>query len=237
MAVSGSGASGKFHGLRRFVSPEEQDQKLRDVASKYEQQFLKEMVKAMRGTVQESGLVKTNMGEKIFRDELDQEYINNWSKQGGVGFADIIYNQLIDKYGAQLGIKPPVQKPVGPINFNEKSQFIPRSSMNSSAPTQKMNFTFQRDLQLTTEALKAPWDGNYLGAQKINDSEYMIGIEHFNGLRSQIVFRGQMQPGLKQGLVQAGETIGLLSPEAKQFSWNVEKNSDSQKGEQTLEEL
>lgn len=81
------------------------EKKLRDVAKMYEGQFLREMVKAMRGTVTDSGFIKENQAEKIFREQLDQEYTDKWVDRGGLGFQDIIYNQLVEKYGPQLGIQ------------------------------------------------------------------------------------------------------------------------------------
>ena len=92
-------------GLRKTLDPKQQDKKLREVAELYEGQFLREMVKAMRGTVQESGLVKVSQGEHIYREQLDQNYVDEWSKRGGLGFQEIIYKQLLEKYGEKMGIK------------------------------------------------------------------------------------------------------------------------------------
>lgn len=235
MAVSSAGGS-NFKGLRRYTSPEEQDAKLRDVAKKYENQFMREMVKAMRGSVQESGLIKVGMGEKIFREELDSEYVNNWSDRGGVGFAQVIYDQLIEKYGAQLGITRPGDKVRGPLPLNEKSNF---QGMAKSFPNSKnVAVTFQRakdsaapnvdgtkdnDVKNLPEPVLNPWPGKYLGAQQINPDEYKVEIKHDNGLKSRMVFRGLVDSQLKVGgTLTGGETLGYLSPEAQQLHWNLD---------------
>ncbi len=50
------------------------DEKLREVADLYEKYFIKEMMKNMKSTVAESGLIKKNNAEKIFEDQLDDQY-------------------------------------------------------------------------------------------------------------------------------------------------------------------
>ena len=47
------------------------DEKLKDVSALYEKHFLGEMMKAMRSTVKEGGIVQANQAEKIFREQLD----------------------------------------------------------------------------------------------------------------------------------------------------------------------
>src|SRR5262245_47892062 len=84
------------------TSPEqklkEQDGQLREAAKMYENHFLNEMVKAMRSTVKhDDGLIKQNFGEKIFSEQLDQQYVDGWANKGGVGLADLIYNQLRER--------------------------------------------------------------------------------------------------------------------------------------------
>jgi peptidoglycan hydrolase FlgJ len=230
MAISSSGGP-QFKGLRRYVTPEEQNAKLKEVAKKYENQFMREMVKSMRGTVQDSGLIKVGMGEKIFRDDLDSEYVNNWSDRGGVGFADVIYKQLLDKYGAQLGITQAQLKPKGPLPIDEKANFqgfAPRS-LAQAPDSKKTNLVFERqigDNKNGVTPITNPWSGKYLGAQQINQDEYKVELLHDNGLKSRMVFRGLINPEIQPGPMHAGETLGLLSPEAKQLSWFVDSQKD-----------
>lgn len=72
-----------------------QETQMREAAKAYEKYFLDEMVKAMRSTVPEGeGLIKPNFAEKLYRENLDQEYVKNWAESGGVGLSDLIYEQL-----------------------------------------------------------------------------------------------------------------------------------------------
>jgi Rod binding domain-containing protein len=85
---------GKLQGPKK----ESRDARVDMVAKLYEKQFLREMVKAMRGTTQLSDLEKPSMGEQIYREQLDQEYVEAWGEHGGIGLADVIYNSLMDRF-------------------------------------------------------------------------------------------------------------------------------------------
>lgn len=239
--MSIEGLKGGPRALRQAPTPEQQDAKLKEVSKMYERQFLGEMMKAMRGTVQESGLVKVSQGEKIFREQLDGEYLDKWADKGGLGLQDMIYSQLIDRYGTQLGIKNPVAKPRGPIALGENSNFTGMPVIPAGAEsTSKLTYRFDRgaldDVQLqepglgsnlSANSLKAPWDGVLTGSRKLGSDEHLVEVSHTNGLKSQMVFRGLPSPGLQGTSVQAGQTIGVLSPEAKSFFWSVENGPKS----------
>lgn len=69
------------------------------VARDFEALFTSMMFKAMRGSVQEGGLVKKNMGEQIFTEMLDSEYAKLNSQLGTFGFADLIYKEIMRSQG------------------------------------------------------------------------------------------------------------------------------------------
>ena len=98
------------------------EEKLRGAAQLYERQFLNEMVKSMRATIQHSQFSQPSMAENIYRDKMFDEYVSNWSKKGGVGFSEEIYKQLIERYSpyhkkAQM---PPNNKVVEQNLLNSK---------------------------------------------------------------------------------------------------------------------
>lgn len=218
--------------------PQTPESKLRDVSKAYEKLFMREMMKAMRSSVSESGFIKQNQMEKIFREELDQEHLQGWSDRGGVGFADVIYDNLIERFGAQLGIKAPEQKPAGPLPLTGKSNYtglrrIPAVSENDLA--------YRFDLDASPGApreLVAPWSGSLLGRRELADGSQVLEIGHENGLKSRISFRGQAERLNPGHSFQAGEKIGLLSPEAKSFFWTLggEAKADAGDGAPTVSE-
>lgn len=218
----------KFHNVRQPLTPEQQDQKLQDVAKLYEKQFLREMVKQMRTTVGDGGFIEKNQAEKIFSQQLDEQYVENWGDKGGIGLAKVIHEQLLDRLGPALGIRPKPQRPMGPIKIDEKNQMQnPVKLQNSPAGKAQMQIDL-REVALENREVTAPWAGSLLGAKQINPDEYLMEILHDDGLKSQMVFRGQPAPELKQALMagetaqmSAGQRIGLLNPEAKSLFWTV----------------
>jgi Rod binding domain-containing protein len=78
-------------------SPQVRDPRVLEAARMYEKYFLGQMVKAMRGTVSYSDLQKPSMGEGIYRDQLDDQYVDSWTNSGGIGLADLIHDELVGK--------------------------------------------------------------------------------------------------------------------------------------------
>jgi flagellar protein FlgJ len=221
----------QFKPVRQPLTPEQQDQKLQEAAKSLEGHFLREMVKQMRSTVPEGGgFIPTGQGEKIFREQLDQEYVEKWGDKGGIGLADMIHKQLLEKYGAMLGITRATEKPRGPIRIDEKSlQQNPLKVQTPSAAGKIGRTSMQFDLQnaaLDGKEVTAPWSGHLLGTKQLSPDEYLLEMSHDNGLKSQMVFRGMLEKSLQSpqagAEVQAGQRLGLLSPEAKSFFWTVD---------------
>jgi len=211
---------------RAHITPEPKtpEQQLREVATMYEKQFLGEMLKAMRSTVQESGFIETNHAEKIFRDQLDNEYVGQWGDRGGIGLNQVIYDQLVEKFGAQLGIKVPEQRPEGPIAVDARRDFSVRPQVGKTS----IDWQFQKSAaQLGVTEISSPWDGVLLGKKQLSADEQLLEIGHDHGLKSTLTFRGSGNP-LKVGdKVQAGDTVGLLGPEAKGFFWRLQGDAET----------
>lgn len=75
--------------------------KMREACQGFEAMFLQMMWREMRNTVPENSLFGESNGEKIFKDMLDTEMVDRISAGGGVGLADIIYDQLTAEYQAK----------------------------------------------------------------------------------------------------------------------------------------
>lgn len=67
---------------------------IREAARQFESVFLHQVFKTMRATVPEGGLLDTGFGGQVFTDMLDQEYAELASKNGQLGLAGIIAEQL-----------------------------------------------------------------------------------------------------------------------------------------------
>jgi hypothetical protein len=60
----------------------------------FESIFVKQMLDAMRKTVDKSGMTDNGMGQDIFEDMLYDEYAKTMSKTADFGIADTMYRQL-----------------------------------------------------------------------------------------------------------------------------------------------
>lgn len=232
----------RFTSLKNQVTPEMQDQKLKDVAQLYEKQFLREMVKSMRATVHESGFVKSNQAEQIFREQLDHEYVEKWGQKGGIGLADMIYKQLIDKYGEALGITR-IQRPQGPIQFSEKEKIIFKDDQARANQIKKIIIESPNGFQ--NRSITNPWGGEIKKMTSLDVENHFMEIFHKDaGVSSEFHFTGinsLQNMGLKVGdEIPAGQRLGLLSPEARRLYWNVNPtevlniNQDAEKVKNSL---
>ena len=194
------------------------EEKFREVAEMYEKHFIREMMKEMRSTVHESGFTKQNNAEKIFREQLDDHYAGEWGKSGGIGLADLIHTQLMQKYGAQYGLKEKIEKPQGPIDFNLKSNISTRSAPPASS-NEATHLKIQSDENASVKIteLKNPWAGTLLDKKYLEMDQMQYRIKHDNGLESLISTRGS---GLNEkasgdGKLSLGDRIGA----GQQLGW------------------
>lgn len=81
----------------RSQAPPTLDEQLKKVSKMYEKQFLDEMMRAMRKTTTGVGITEPSMAEKIYTDELYDQYTDKWADSGGNGLADQIYKELKEK--------------------------------------------------------------------------------------------------------------------------------------------
>ncbi len=89
----------KMKSLEQSVKNVKEDKALRESCQEFEAIFIKEMLKSMKSTVKKSGLIKENMGEKLFDDMLYDEYAEKMSNTSDFGIADMMYRQLsVGKY-------------------------------------------------------------------------------------------------------------------------------------------
>jgi len=209
----------------------ERDASLRDAAKMYEKHFLNEMVKAMRSTVQhDDGIMKKNFAEKIFSEQLDQQYVDSWGNKGGVGLADMIYNQIHDQYyGANHKQINGLQQmlPIAP----QKNFKIPASTDSiqmKTIPSQgpgKLGYRFEVPAASGgTFEVQAPMAGKIAKVERLEDNWNLLSLDHGQGLRSELTFPGQVtETGLGQELAP-GQRLGVLDPNRPVLVWNLEES-------------
>lgn len=197
-------------------------QKLREVSDMYEQHFLKEMMKHMKSAqlASDNTFLKKNNAEKIFQEQLDEQYSKEWNKTGAFGLSDMLYEQLLDKFN--LNDKS-LEKPKGPIYLKHSDEVkshpieggvaleinpvTTKELSLSQQPTSGRNLTHET---LETEAayfleseeshslgdvrstvsVKSPWAGILQHKESKIDGSSVYRIKHDNGLESLISIQG-----------------------------------------------
>jgi flagellar protein FlgJ len=223
----------KFKMLEAQGSSAKRNPKVDQVAKLYEKQFLGEMLKAMRSTVSFSDATKPTMAENIYRDQLDEQYIEAWGDQGGIGLSDLIYDQIMDRYFNQGGGRDLKQQ--GPITLSDRDVtrvLRVRPSQGESAKPNEVPLRVEvssSDSRSATQ-VKAPWDGEIVLASKV-DGKSAVTMRHPTGLRSTLIFDGVLASEVRPGQsLEKGGTVGILSPEIHSFFWNLKTPSDTQAG-------
>lgn len=196
--------------------------KIDEVAKMYEKQFLREMVKAMRGTVTASELVPQSMGEKIYRSQLDEEYVENWGNSGGLGLSDMIYEQIMDKYfkkpesAKSLGSQGPVK-----ISDRDLARVIRVEGGRPQQTSVKVELKNDPSKPQSSAQVQVPWNATLLTKARLPDGKNAVVLDHGAGFRSTFIFDGvstSLEPGAK---LQRGTSVGVLSPEINSFLWNM----------------
>lgn len=77
----------------RKLNPEAKAKKLREACEGFESIFIQKMWQEMRNTVPKSGLL-SGREEKFWQDMYDQELSKSMTKAGGIGLADMMFEQL-----------------------------------------------------------------------------------------------------------------------------------------------
>lgn len=204
---------------------ESQEQKLREAAEMYERHFLNEMVKAMRKTVPEGeGVLPGTFAEKIYRDQLDQQYVESWSQVGGVGLGQLIFDQLKEKFG---GGPIPLNAPRGPLpTAPTKEGALPIEMRKSLSPNGALNLQFKGlpTLNGGKIAVTSPWSGELREAFSTDEGRVKVKIQHVDGLESILNYQGAVSTWKSGEKVAAGQEVGWIDPAAAQLTWTVTKN-------------
>jgi flagellar protein FlgJ len=207
------------------------NEKIDEVSKLYEKQFLREMVKAMRSTVSFSDVTKPSMAENIYRDQLDEQYVESWGDQGGVGLSNMIYEQLMEKFfGGSDSDAGAALKKQGPIALTDRD--VSRVARMPSAVPNSNQLPLRIEVKPSPNGgpvqVHAPWDATVVAKAQVEGGKTAVTLEHLPGVKSTVIFDGvaasEIEPGKK---VSKGQTVGVLSPEKSSFFWNLSRVSSA----------
>lgn len=94
----------------------DKNSELYKAAKGMEANFMKEMLKNMRKTVQESPEMQNNQGYQLFRGMLDEQYAEKATNTQGIGIAEIIVRQVLEM---QENARPKAPVEIRPVNEND----------------------------------------------------------------------------------------------------------------------
>jgi flagellar protein FlgJ len=207
------------------VTAEQADAQLRDASKMYEKYFLNEMVKAMRKTVTPAEMTTPSFAEKIYSEQMDNNYVEKWGDQGGVGLANIIYDQLQDRFFN----RGPAPKPNGPLPIDKGTRIKIDESRQYGIPVAHPRTEHGQDVSFLYE-----WDKNKMASRDVtaplksqvvqmysNDQRQTIKLKHDDGLLSTISFLGQTKDLQLGDQLDSGEVLGALAPDAAGLTWQV----------------
>ena len=81
-----------------LIKPDTKDnKKLLNACQEFEAIFVKQLLKEMRKTVPKDGVIPENNESSLYKSMFDDEIANNISKQGSLGLAESLYEQIRDR--------------------------------------------------------------------------------------------------------------------------------------------
>lgn len=83
-----------FKQLLQQAKESNDTEKLKSACQQFESVFINILMKNMRDTVTEGGLIKKSHAREMFEGMLDQEISKEVAKGGGIGLAKLMYEQL-----------------------------------------------------------------------------------------------------------------------------------------------
>lgn len=207
------------------------DEKLKEVADMYEQHFIREMIKQMKSAQLDdgNGFIKKNHAEKIFQEQLDDQYSKEWNKQGGFGLSDMIYEQLQNKFNPKNNRA--FNEPHMPIDLKPESKVIPLPSTEGKSFKIENKAEGQEGANL--QKVKNPWAGTLQMKNSNEQNQTAYRIKHDNGLESLISIQGGNGEGSRHLSVgdhlAAGSELGFADTTSPLF-WTVRSGDPKNKG-------
>lgn len=71
-----------------------EEAKLQEACQQFEQLFLGQMLAQMRKTVPKGSMMGGGQSEEMFNGMLDQERAKVWAQEGGIGLANMLFQQM-----------------------------------------------------------------------------------------------------------------------------------------------
>jgi len=78
------------------------NEQIKEVCQQFEALFINMLFKEMRKTIPDGGLIEKSNATETFESMLDENVSKQMSETGDFGIADLMYKQLVSKYGEKI---------------------------------------------------------------------------------------------------------------------------------------
>ena len=102
------------------ASGEKQRAELKKVSQEFEAIFIAHLLKVMRETIEDSGLLEGGFGKSIYTELFDQEVALNLARGGTLGISNMLYQSLSDRWDSGNSEEP--GKPAASGESNGRSR-------------------------------------------------------------------------------------------------------------------
>jgi len=76
------------------LTPKQEAARLKEVANEFEAIMMEQMVREMRKAVPKGDLLGREIGQEMFNEMLDGEFVQQMVKRGGIGLTDVLTDAL-----------------------------------------------------------------------------------------------------------------------------------------------
>jgi len=81
-------------GMELSPARQKEDRETRDACKQFETLFLSQMMTQMKASIPQNDLFGDGKERQMYEDMLGQEQAKAWSDSGGIGLANLLYQQL-----------------------------------------------------------------------------------------------------------------------------------------------
>jgi murein DD-endopeptidase MepM/ murein hydrolase activator NlpD len=141
---SGNGLERKIQAAQSLTG-EKQKGELKKAAQEFEAIFIANLLKVMRETIEESGLLEEGFGKSIYTEMFDQEISLSMARRGALGISNML-SQNLSAADASKDLKESIQTPA------EKQVMEPNTTASPETSGKKKDEQEISDMQLPIQA-------------------------------------------------------------------------------------
>jgi flagellar protein FlgJ len=89
-------------------------EKLKKACADFEALLVARMLKLMRQSIPQNGLLENSPGKEVYQSLMDQELAKSMSQRGGIGLGEVLYRQVLQREEKSRAAAPEVQPEARP---------------------------------------------------------------------------------------------------------------------------